>query len=154
MNTFKFLLVDDEKSFIETLARRLRQRGFEVDCAFSGIEALNQLENDNTVDVVIMDVKMPDLDGIKTIKKLKEKHPLVEVIMLTGHSTIHSAVETMKIGAFGYQTKPCELNELISKAKQAVCRKKERGAKIFDVRIKPYITKQERDDLISQILEN
>ncbi len=154
MTTFNILLVDDEKPFINTLAQRLRKRRFTVDCAFSGIEALNQLNDNNSIDVVVMDIKMPGLDGIGTVKKIKKKYPLVEVIMLTGHATIPSAVETIKIGAFGYLTKPCELNQLISKAEQAVCRKKEREAKIFDVRIKPYITKQERDELISQILES
>ncbi|MCD4721450.1 MAG: response regulator [Desulfobacula sp.] len=154
MDTFNFLLVDDEKPFIETLAQRLRQRGFTVDCAFSGVEALSQLENDKTIDVVVIDMKMPGLDGIETVKKLKKKHPLVEVIMLTGHSTILSAVEAIKFGAFDYLTKPCDLNHLISVAKQAVSRKKEREAKIFDVRIKLYITQQERAELISQILES
>lgn len=124
MTTFNILLVDDEKLFIETLAQRLRKRKLTVECAFSGIEALNHLHNNNNIDVVVMDIKMPGLDGIKTVKKIKKKYPLVEVIMLTGHSTIPSAVETIKIGAFGYLTKPCELNQLISKAEQAFCRKK------------------------------
>ena len=153
MSKFNFLLVDGEKAFIETLAQRLCQRGFAVDCAFSGMEALNKLDNDNTIDVIILDLKMPGIDGIETIKKLKKKHPLVEVIILTGHSTIHHAVEAMKLGTFDYLTKPCDINQLISKAKQAVSRKKEREAKIFDVRIKLYITKEERDELISQILK-
>ena len=154
MTTINFLLVDDEKPFIETLADRLRKRGFTVDCSFSGIDALNQLENNKTIDVVVLDVKMPGLDGIKTVKKIKKKHPLVEVIMLTGHSTILSAVEAIKLGAFDYLMKPCDINELISKVKQAVSRKKEREAKIFNIRIKLYITKQERDEMISKILES
>jgi len=152
MTSFNFLLVDDEKPFIETLAHRLRKRGFTVDCSFSGAEALNTLDNNSAIDVVVIDIKMPGLDGIQTIKKLKGKHPLVEVIMLTCHSNIHSAVETIKFGAFDY-LKPCDINHLISKAKQAVFRKKEREAKIFDIRIQPYITRQERDELISQVLE-
>ena len=152
MTSFNFLLVDDEKPFIETIARRLRQRGFTVDCAFSGMEALNLLEKNDTIDVVVLDVKMPDLDGMKTVETLKKKHPLVEVIMLTGHATIHSAIEALKFGAFDYLTKPCDLNDLISKAKQAASRKKEREAKILNVRMKPYISKRERDKLISKIL--
>ncbi len=74
--------------------------------------------------------------------------------MLTGHSTILSAVEAIKLGAFDYLTKPCDINELISKVKQAVSRKKEREAKIIDIRIKLYITKQERDEMISKIFES
>lgn len=154
MEIFNFLLVDDEKELVETLAQRLRQRGFSVDCAFSGLEALNQLDNHNTIDVVVLDMKMPGLDGIKTVEELKKKYPLVEVIMLTAHSTIDSAVEAMKRGAFDYLTKPCDIDHLISKAAQAVARKKDREAKIFDVRIKLYITKQERDEMISKILES
>ncbi len=152
MSSFSFLLVDDEKTFVETIARRLRQRGFTADCAFSGTEALNRLKKDDTVDVVVLDVGMPDPDGIKTVETLRKKHPLVEVIMLTGHATVHSAVEALKFGAFDYLTKPCDLNDLIYKAEQAVSRKKEREAKILDVRMKPYISERERDELISHIL--
>lgn len=154
MTPFNFLLVDDEKEFIETLAQRLRKRGFAVAYAFSGKEALDQLENNDTIDVVVLDLKMPGLDGIETIQKLKKMRPLIEIIMLTGHSTIPSAIEAIKSGAFDYLTKPCDLNHLISKATLAVARKKEREAKLFDVRTKIYITKQERDELISQILNS
>ena len=153
MTAINFLLVDDEKPFIETVARRLRQRGFTVDCVFSGVEALDRLENNDTIDVVVLDVKMPDLDGIKTLETLKKKHPLVEVLMLTGHASIHSVVESLNLGVFDYLTKPCELNDLISKATQAVDRKKEREAKILSVRMKPYISEQERNERIATILE-
>lgn len=153
MTPINFLLVDDEKSFIDTLAQRLRQRGFTVVCAFSGMEALNQLDNDDTIEVVVLDVIMPGMDGIETLKRLKKKHPTVEVIMLTGYSTIHHAVEAIKLDAFDYLTKPCNINQLISKAEQAVSRRNERKAKIFDVKIKLYISKEERDEQIAQILK-
>jgi DNA-binding NtrC family response regulator len=153
MTAFNILPVDDEKAFIETIARRLRQRGFTVDCAFSGMEALNRLEKNDTVDVVFLDVRMPDLDGIKTLEIIKKKYPLLEVVMLTGHAAIHSAIEALKFGAFDYLTKPCDLNDLISKAKQAASRKKERETKILSARMKPYISDRERDELISNILE-
>jgi DNA-binding NtrC family response regulator len=153
MSALCFLFVDDEKEFVETIARRLRQRGFRVDCAFSGTEALKRLEEDDTVDVAVLDVRMPYPDGIKTVEKIKKNHPLVEVIMLTGHATIHSAVEALKLGAFDYLTKPCDLNDLICKAEQAVSRKKDREAKILDARMKPYISERERDELISRILD-
>lgn len=154
MILFNFLLVDDEKEFIEPLAHRLRKRGFSVACTFSGEEALNQLENNDTIDVVVLDLKMPGLDGIETIQKLKKIRPLVEIIMLTGHSTIPSAIDAIKLGAFDYLTKPCDINLLIFKAAQAFSRKKKREAKLFDARTKIYITKQERDELISQILNS
>ncbi len=153
MTSFNFLLVDDEKPLVETIARRLRQRGFTVACAFSGMEALDRLEKDDTIDIVVLDIKMPGLDGIKMVEIIKKKHPLVEVVMLTGHATINSAIEALKFGVFDYLTKPCDLNDLISKAKKAVARKKEREAKILSARMKPYISEHERDELISKILE-
>ncbi len=152
MNSFNFLLVDDENEFIETLAQRLRQRGFKAKCSYSGKEALKQLEKDNTIDIIVLDVGMPYPDGINTLQSVKKNYPLIEVIMLTGHGSVHSAVEAIKLGAFDYLTKPCNLIDLISKAEQAVARRKKRQAKIFDVRIKPYITDEERAHLISQIL--
>ena len=152
MTSLNILLVDDEEMIIETLAQRLRHRGATVDCAFSGMEALNRLENNDTIDVVVLDLKMPDPGGIGTVKAIKKKHPLVEIIMLTGHATIHSAVESVTFGAFDYLTKPCDLNELISKAEQAALRKKEREAKLFEARTKPYISDRERSELINSIL--
>jgi len=123
-----------------------------VECAFSGTAALNRLELNDAVDVVVLDVNMPDLDGMETLEALKRKHPLVEVLMLTGHATIPSAIDAVTLGAFDYLTKPCDIHDLISKAKQAASRKKEREAKILSVRMKPYITERERDELISNIL--
>jgi DNA-binding NtrC family response regulator len=153
MTPFTILLVDDEKPFVESISRRLRQRGFTVVCAFSGMAALDHLQKNDAIDIVVLDVKMPGLDGINTLETLKEKYPLVEVIMLTGNATINSAIEALKFGAFDYLTKPYDLNDLIAKAKQAVARKKEREAKILKIRMKPYISKQERDELISKIME-
>jgi DNA-binding NtrC family response regulator len=154
MNSICFLIVDDEKEFVEIIARRLRHRGYRVDCAFCGTEALKKLEKENGIDVVILDIRMPDLDGIKTVEKIKKKYPLVEVIMLTGYATVHSAVEALKFGAFDYLMKPCDLNYLISKAEHAASRKKNREDKIRDVRMKPYISARERDELISHIMKN
>jgi DNA-binding NtrC family response regulator len=154
MNSICFLIVDDEKEFVEIIARRLRHRGYRVDCAFCGTEALEKLEKENGIDVVILDIRMPDLDGIKTVEKIKKKYPLVEVIMLTGYATVHSAVEALKFGAFDYLMKPCDLNYLISKAEHAASRKKNREDKIRDVRMKPYISARERDELISHIMKN
>jgi DNA-binding NtrC family response regulator len=152
MSEFRLLLVDDEKEFVKTLARRLLHRGYVVECAFSGMEALKRLEKEDDVDVVFLDVRMPDPDGIKTVEKIKKKYPLVEVIMLTGYATVHSAVEALKFGAFDYLMKPCDLNDIISKAEQAASRKKDREDKIRDVRMKPYISARERDELISRIM--
>ncbi len=113
MSSIHFLLVDDEKVLIETIAERLRLKGFIVDCALSGNEALNQLSKSDTIDIVVLDIQMPDLDGMSILEIFKAKHPLVEVIMLTGHATIQSAVEALKFGAYDYLLKP--LNKLIVK---------------------------------------
>ena len=93
------LLVDDEVPFVETMTKRLSKRQLTVIAAYSGREALEKLEK-NAVDVVILDVKMPGMDGIETLREIKKIYPLVEVIMLTGHATIETAVEGMRLGAF------------------------------------------------------
>ncbi len=152
MKPVSFLLVDDEQAFIEVVAERLRQRGYEVECAFSGQAALDRLEKEGIIDVVVLDMQMPGLDGIQTVKQIRERHPLIEVIMLTGHATVQTAVEAVKHGAMDYLEKPCDLDDLIAKAQTAAQRKKDREAKLFDARTKPYISERERSELISEIL--
>ncbi len=153
MNTCTVLLVDDERSFIETIAERLRLRGMTVACAFSGDEAVRQLAENKEIDVVFLDVKMPGRDGIDVLEEIKRHYPLIEVVMLTGHATVHSAIEALHLGAFDYLTKPCAIEQLIDKAEQASLRKKMREDRIRDIRTKPYITEQERDELIARVLK-
>lgn len=153
ISDINLLLVDDEKEFVVAITERLRKRGFIADCVFSGKDALNQLEKKNSIDVVILDIRLPDIDGTEILKKIKAKHPLIEVIIISGYAAIDSAVESLKRGAFDYLEKPFELNDLISKAKQAGIRKREREAKILDVKMRPYISEKERNELISRILE-
>ncbi len=112
------LLVDDENDFRQIIAKRLKRRGINVRETDGGEKALQMLE-DAPVDVVIMDVKMPGMDGIECLKRIKEKHDLLEVIMLTGHADIHGGVEGIKSGAFDYLSKPIELEHLVRKIKQA-----------------------------------
>lgn len=112
------LLVDDENDFRQIIAKRLKRRGINVREADRGEKALQMLE-DAPVDVVIMDVKMPGMDGIECLKRIKEKYDLLEVIMLTGHADIHGGVEGIKSGAFDYLSKPIELEHLVRKIKQA-----------------------------------
>jgi DNA-binding NtrC family response regulator len=153
MSSIHFLLVDDEEVLIETIAKRLRLKGFIVDCALSGNEALNQLSKSDTIDIVVLDIQMPDLDGLSILEILKAKHPLVEVIMLTGHATIQSAVEALTFGAYDYLLKPCDFNDFISKANMAINRKRKREARILNVKMKPYISDREREALISKIMK-
>ena len=120
MSRATVLLVDDEIPFVETVNRRLSKRGIDIVTAFSGQEALGQLDNNPHIQVVVLDVKMPGMSGLETLAEIKKRHPLVEVIILTGHTTFESAIRGMRLGAYDYLTKPCELEELINKIRQAV----------------------------------
>ncbi len=136
MNTTKLLLVDDEKAFLETITKRLEKREFKVLTAYGGNEALDELNNNKNIDVVILDVKMPVMDGIETLIEIKARFPLVEVIMLTGHATVETAIDGMKLGAFDYLMKPCEMDLLIAKVNKAVEKKSLHEEKIMEARIK------------------
>jgi DNA-binding NtrC family response regulator len=127
MDEFRVLLVDDEDDFRETLQKRLRNRKLQVEVAENGYKALEILQTQD-FDVVILDVKMPGLDGIETLKEIKMKKPEVEVIMLTGHASIESGIQGMQLGAFDYVMKPVPLDELLDKMRQAYERKSMRTA--------------------------
>jgi DNA-binding NtrC family response regulator len=130
------LVVDDEVQFVETLVKRLVKRGVKVASAHSGLQALDALAGSGATrtDVVILDVKMPGMDGLETLAAIKEAHPLVEVIMLTGHATVESAIEGMKNGAYDYLMKPCDLDVLMDKLNRAAVKKREHEAKILEAR--------------------
>jgi len=132
----KALLVDDEIPFVETMTKRLNKRDFSISSAFSGVDALKHLEENSEVEVVILDVKMPGMDGIETLKIIKQRFPLVEVIMLTGHGTIESAIEGMKLGAFDYLLKPCEMEQLVAKVSEAAAKKRKHNEKIIEAQLK------------------
>ena len=136
MSDASVLLVDDEVPFVETLVKRLSKRDLRVDAAHSGPEALEKLAASGpaTTDVVILDVKMPGMDGIETLSRIKEDHPMIEVIMLTGHATVESAIDGMKRGAFDYLMKPCEIDTLVQKVSQAAAKKREHETKILEAR--------------------
>ena len=124
----KLLLVDDEKDFIESLAERLELREFDVKTALNGDDAVN-LINKNGFDVIVLDVKMPGKSGIETLKEIKNINQLSQVIMLTGHATVESAIQGMKLGAYDYIMKPTvteDLIDLIKKAYKIVEEQKER----------------------------
>jgi DNA-binding NtrC family response regulator len=130
------LVVDDEVQFVETLVKRLVKRGVKVYTAYSGREALDALSGGNAArtDVVVLDVKMPVMDGLETLTEIKRDHPLIEVIMLTGHATVESAIEGMKKGAFDYLMKPCDLDVLMDKLNQAATKKREHEDKILEAK--------------------
>ena len=118
MEKMRMMLVDDEERFLSTTEKLLKKKGYDVITAASGPEALDIL-NRKTIHVVILDVKMPGMDGIETLREIKTRFPLVEVIMLTGHATVESAVDGLKSGATDYLMKPTGPEELIEKAEEA-----------------------------------
>jgi len=136
------MLVDDEVPFVETMTKRLARRDLNVIVAFSGQEALETLAEHQNVDVVILDVKMPGMDGIETLKKMKAAYPLIEVVMLTAHATVESAIEGMKFGAFDYLMKPCGMEQLMDKVKQAARKKRDHEEKIREAHVKEILTKR------------
>ncbi len=110
-NKQKLLFVDDDETFRKVMKKELSRMGYSVVCVGSGEAAIEALKKRN-FDVIILDIKMPGIGGLNTLKSIKKMDPEVEVIMLTGRATIESAVESMKMGAYDYITKPCRLNEL------------------------------------------
>lgn len=118
MSEMKLLLVDDEERFLSTTKKLLAKKGYDTITAACGIEALEILQK-HAIDVVILDVKMPGMNGMDIMKEIKKSHPRVEVILLTGHATVESALEGLKLGAFDYLMKPCDIDELLSKAQEA-----------------------------------
>jgi DNA-binding NtrC family response regulator len=122
VDSFKVLLVDDEVDFLETLLKRLRRREIDVEGVESGERALERLDR-NPVDVVILDVRMPGMDGIQTLREIKARYPLIEVIMLTGHASLEAAIQGMELGAFDYLMKPIDIDDLLYKAQDAYKKK-------------------------------
>ncbi len=123
----RILLVDDEDRFRQTLKKRISSRKYQVFDASSGIQALEMIQ-DNPVDVVVLDVRMPGLSGLETLTEIRKISPETEVILLTGHASVDPAIEGMKLGAFDYLMKPCQLEDLMVKIESAIeARSKKHG---------------------------
>jgi DNA-binding NtrC family response regulator len=137
----KVLLVDDEVPFVDTMIKRLTKRNLEVLPAYAGEESLKKLAENKRVEVVILDVKMPGMDGIETLKEIKKAFPLVEVIMLTGHATVESAIEGMKLGAFDYLMKPSDIDLLVEKVTEAAAKKRRHEEKIIEAQMRDITTR-------------
>ncbi|MFV0421938.1 response regulator [Oleidesulfovibrio sp.] len=118
----KVLIVDDEKEFLEALAERMRARGMEVTTATSPIEALALVAR-KSFDAIVLDFQMPELDGLETLKRMKESNDDVQVIVLTGHATIERGVEVMKHGAADFVEKSADINSLTEKIHEASAKK-------------------------------
>ncbi len=114
----RLLIVDDEVGFVNILAKRLSRRNMEVTSAYTGTEAIQILRRQD-FDVAVLDLKMEEMDGIEVLKIFKKMDPKMVVIMLTGHGSEQAAREGIEFGAFDYLTKPCELEELLAKIREA-----------------------------------
>jgi len=123
MENLRVLVVDDEADFLETIVLRLQRRKIDATGVDGGKKALEIVENER-FDVVVLDVLMPGLDGIETLKLLKKRKPFIEVIILTGHGSVESGIQGMQFGAFDYIMKPTDLDELLEKIQQAYERKR------------------------------
>lgn len=116
------LLVDDEADFVETMTKRFRIRKIPVATAGSGAEAL-RLVDEQDFDVVILDVRMPGMDGLEVLRQIRAKRPMTEVIMLTGHASLDAGMQGMSLGAYDYVLKPANFDDLLDKVRRAAERK-------------------------------
>jgi two-component system OmpR family response regulator len=112
------LLIDDEQQFLKVLEERLETRGLKVNTATSGEDALTLID-DRNFDAIVLDLAMPGIDGIETLRLLKEKNPDLEIIMLTGHATVQKGIEAMKLGAEDFLEKPVDLSVLLERISEA-----------------------------------
>jgi DNA-binding NtrC family response regulator len=124
----KILLVDDEERFRTNLAKMLAAEGFEVTAVGSGLDALEELDL-HAYDVILLDMRMPDMDGFTTLAAIKVRHPDPEVIILTGHASVDAAAEIIRLGAYEFLLKPCPIEEVVAKIETAFERKLARQEK-------------------------
>jgi len=136
----KLLIVDDEEEFLESIAKRLEMRDFDVCTATRGAQAV-EIAREQKFDLALLDLKMPGMDGKQVLEILKKEHKHIEVIILTGHGSVDSAIDCTKLGAFGYLPKPYELEKLLDTLRQA-----------FQIRMeKKFQVDQERMEKISKL---
>ena len=129
MKDKKILLVDDEVIFTKNMSRLLEDRGYHVTVVNSGDEAIKALDQ-NKYDVMVLDMKMPGMDGLTTLKEVRKLQLFTETLILTGHGAIDTAMEAIKLGAYDYLTKPCEVDELVEKIEDAWEKNNNNGKKI------------------------
>jgi len=122
MSNVNLLIVDDEEQFLATTKKLLDKRGVNTFVSSNGFDALRLLK-ERRIDVVILDLKMPGINGVEVLRKIKQNYPDIEVILLTGHASVETAVEGLKLGAFDYLMKPSTIPEIIEKVREAYDRK-------------------------------
>ncbi len=123
MNQFKVLLVDDEEEFVKTLGERLEMRGIEPSTAFTGEAALKRIEQEQP-DIMVLDIKMPGIDGMEVLRRVRKAYPRIQVIMLTAHGSDKDKAEAERLGAFAYMRKPVDL-ELLTNTMRAASKRME-----------------------------
>jgi len=119
----RVLLIDDEQDFLDVLAERMRDRGMKVQTTTSALEAMDLAEGEDGYDAVILDLMMPEMDGLEALTRLREKNPDLQIILLTGHATIEKGIEAMKLGAMDFLEKPIDIQTLNEKIKEAKAHK-------------------------------
>ena len=122
MSNLKLLVVDDEEEFLERLVERMTRRGIDATGVTTGEDALETVEN-HSVDVVLLDVRLPGMDGVQVLQRVKKRHPFVEVIMFTGYADAKTAVRVMELGAFDYLLKPVPFDDLLYRIQDAYKKK-------------------------------
>lgn len=134
----RILLVDDEEEFVQALSERLTIRNYDVTTSLRGEDAIVKVK-DHDFDVVILDVAMPGMNGIETLRQIKGIKPLTEVIMLTGRATVDTAIDGMKLGAYDYIMKPCDTEQLVSNINKAHAKKAEHEERIREAKVREII---------------
>lgn len=137
----KVLLVDDENDFLDVMSERMKTRSIDVATSTSAKDAL-QLTKDENFDAVVLDLMMPEMDGIEALTALKEKHPELQVILLTGHGSVEKGIEAMKLGAMDFLEKPIDMNTLTEKIHQARAQKMLLVNKKTEEKIKKIMTEK------------
>jgi DNA-binding NtrC family response regulator len=143
MSTVKVMIIDDDASIVESLKKCLSRRDLSVITALSGEKGLEKLSQDSSIDIVILDVAMPGIDGIQTLREIKRDFPLVEVIMLAELATVKIAIEGMRLGAYDYHVKPCHMDSLVAQVAAAEARKAQHEEKILAARIREIAMREE-----------
>jgi DNA-binding NtrC family response regulator len=148
----RLLLVDDETQFLETICKRLELRHFEVTPVSSGEEAI-EVARKNEFEIALVDLKMPGMGGEQVLEALKKEHKFLEVIVLTGHGSIDSAIRSTKLGAYYYLQKPCELEMLLQVLKDAYQKRIQKKHGYKDEEMEKIISRMTTDSSL-EILQN
>jgi len=139
--TDKVLIVDDEQDFLKIISDRLTARDMNVSTASSAKEAIKQIDEES-FDAVVLDLQMPEMDGLETLKVMKEKNPDLQVILLTGHATVEKGIEAMKLGAMDLIEKPADLATIVERIKRAKAEKIILVEKKSEQRIREILTRK------------